>query len=245
MPYGDRHTIGGNRMPSRCRSSRSSSPRRGTSSPSCTTAAGTRSDLVCGYLVSDDPLFDPALRVFPPVFVVQMPDGASRVGSAKSVEYVMQDFVPAHDKQSTVATRLPELVLMEVLKAHLATAPAVEKRLARGAPRPGARTGTGRAAPGTGVPLDRGRDRRARPVSRSVLDERFRQVLGRSPIKYLTDWRMHLADELLATTDVTVFAIARRVGYDSEESFSRAFKRARGLSPSHWRAEPAGAPTLD
>jgi transcriptional regulator GlxA family with amidase domain len=61
-------------------------------------------------------------------------------------------------------------------------------------------------------------------------------VIGRSPIRYLTEWRMHLAEELLATTDVGVAAIARRVGYDSEEAFSRAFNRARGLSPTHWRA---------
>ena len=47
---------------------------------------------------------------------------------------------------------------------------------------------------------------------------------------------MHLADELLATTDLAVFTVARRVGYDSEEAFSRAFKRERGASPSHWRA---------
>ena len=31
-------------------------------------------------------------------------------------------------------------------------------------------------------------------------------------------------------------SMARRVGYDSEEAFSRAFKRGHGLSPSHWRA---------
>ena len=31
--------------------------------------------------------------------------------------------------------------------------------------------------------------------------------------------------------------VARRVGYDSEEAFSRAFKRACGLAPAHWRAE--------
>ena len=68
-------------------------------------------------------------------------------------------------------------------------------------------------------------------VSRSLLDERFRQVLGRSPIRYLTEWRMHLAEELLATTDLGVAAIARRVGYESEEAFSRAFKRcARHLA---------------
>ncbi|MDQ3956182.1 MAG: helix-turn-helix domain-containing protein, partial [Actinomycetota bacterium] len=41
---------------------------------------------------------------------------------------------------------------------------------------------------------------------------------------------------LLATTEVTIAAIARRVGYDSEEAFSRAFKRAHRQSPSLWRA---------
>ena len=73
-------------------------------------------------------------------------------------------------------------------------------------------------------------------VSRSLLDARFRQVLGRSPIRYLTEWRMHLATDLLDTTDLAVFTIARRVGYDSEEAFSRAFKREHGLSPTHWRS---------
>jgi AraC-like DNA-binding protein len=42
----------------------------------------------------------------------------------------------------------------------------------------------------------------AAAVSRSVLDQRFREVLGRSPIRYLTEWRMHLADDLLRTTDL-------------------------------------------
>jgi transcriptional regulator GlxA family with amidase domain len=73
-------------------------------------------------------------------------------------------------------------------------------------------------------------------TSRSSLDDRFRQVLGQSPIRYLTAWRMHLANDLLATTELSVFTIARRVGYDAEEAFSRAFKRERGVSPSHWRA---------
>jgi transcriptional regulator GlxA family with amidase domain len=69
-----------------------------------------------------------------------------------------------------------------------------------------------------------------------VLDARFRAVLGRSPIRYLTEWRMHLAQDLLATTDLGVGVVARRVGYDAEEAFSRAFKRAHGEPPSAWRA---------
>jgi AraC-like DNA-binding protein len=73
-------------------------------------------------------------------------------------------------------------------------------------------------------------------VSRSLLDGRFRDVLGLSPMRYVNEWRMRVAQDLLATTEVTVAAIARRVGYDSEEAFSRAFKRAHGQSPSLWRA---------
>ena len=60
-------------------------------------------------------------------------------------------------------------------------------------------------------------------------------MLGRPPIRYLTDWRMHLAEDLLTTTDQSVAAVARRVGYDSEEAFSRAFKRSHGHSPGAWR----------
>jgi transcriptional regulator GlxA family with amidase domain len=77
---------------------------------------------------------------------------------------------------------------------------------------------------------------RSAAVSRSQLDDRFRQVLGRSPIRYLTEWRLHLARDLLASTDLGVAAIARRIGYDAEEAFSRAFKRAYGTSPANWRA---------
>jgi AraC-like DNA-binding protein len=50
---------------------------------------------------------------------------------------------------------------------------------------------------------------------------------------------MHLAEDLLATTDLGVGAVARRVGYDAEEAFSRAFKRAHGEPPSVWRSRHA------
>jgi len=78
-------------------------------------------------------------------------------------------------------------------------------------------------------------------VSPSLLDERFRQVLGMPPIRYLTTWRMHVAQGLLATTGLGVAVIARRVGYESEETFSRAFKRKHEVAPSRWRRHARGA----
>lgn len=197
---------------------------------------GPRTDVVCGYLLSDDPLFDPAMRALPSVFVVRLPAGPAAGWVQASIAYSVEEAAPSNRSTSVISTRLPELVLIEVLRVHLATAPGVDHgwiaalrdpvlapalSLLHGDP----------ARRWTVADLASGA-----AVSRSLLDARFRQVLARSPIRYLTEWRMHLAEELLATSDVAVVTVARRVGYDSEEAFSRAFKRERGLSPRHWRA---------
>ena len=51
-------------------------------------------------------------------------------------------------------------------------------------------------------------------------------------MRYLADWRMHVAADLLQSTDHTVVRIAHLVGYTSEEAFSRAFKRHYGQPPT-------------
>lgn len=197
-------------------------------------AGGNRTDIVCGHMHSADPLFDPAMRAFPPVFVVRVPDGPAAHWVASSINYAL-----AVTTQSLPAppdsTRLPELLLTEVLRIHLETAPVaghgwiaalhdrvLSPALAAIHAEPDRKWSVAELAG-------------AATVSRSVLDQRFRDVLGRSPIKYLTEWRMHLADDLLRTSDLSVAAISRRIGYESEEAFSRAFRRARGNSPGAWR----------
>jgi AraC-like DNA-binding protein len=236
LPYGDEHTIGGE-APAEVVPILAllDAPPWATMPHLRHGGGGERTDLVCGYLHSEDPLFDPAMRVFPPAFVVRLPPAAAGWVRA-SIQYALEEGSQAGSRTSLITTRLPELVLIEVLDAHLATAPAADQGLIAAlrdpvlAPALALLHGSP-ARRWTVADLASGA-----AVSRSLLDERFRQVLGRSPIRYLTEWRMHLADELLATTDTGVVAIAHRVGYDSEEAFSRAFKRARGLSPSHWRA---------
>lgn len=198
---------------------------------------GALTEFVCGYLVSDDPLFDPAMRVFPSVFVVRLPAEARRWVEA-SVEYAMASGRPADPEALGVAaTRLPALVVTEVLRRHLATAPAVDHGWVAALRDPVLAPALAALHADPGRHWTVGEIAAEAAVSRSVLDERFRDRLGLSPIRYLAEWRMHLADELLATTDATIFTIARRVGYDAEEAFSRAFKRARGVAPSQWRAQ--------
>ncbi len=198
---------------------------------------GEQTDLVCGFLHSEDALFDPNLRVFPPAFVVRPPPGPAADWVRANVDYALAQADASPLGPDAIPTRLPEMLLVEVLRLHLATAPALDGGWVAALHDPVLNPALAalHAAPAhkwTVAELAR-----SATVSRSQLDERFRQVLGRSPIRYLTEWRLHLARELLASTDLGVAVIARRIGYDAEEAFSRAFKRANGQSPGNWRAD--------
>lgn len=73
-------------------------------------------------------------------------------------------------------------------------------------------------------------------VSRALFARRFTEVMGRSPLAYLTECRMDDAEELLSDGTLTVAQVAKAVGYADAFGFSAAFKRHRGMRPSEFRA---------
>ncbi|WP_259369437.1 helix-turn-helix transcriptional regulator [Komagataeibacter europaeus] len=64
---------------------------------------------------------------------------------------------------------------------------------------------------------------------------RFREIAGVTPLAYVTQWRMHLAERALRDEKKTIAMIAQSVGYASEAAFSNAFKRVMGASPTRFR----------
>ena len=68
-----------------------------------------------------------------------------------------------------------------------------------------------------------------------------RQLVGETPLEYLTSWRMHKATALLQEGDKKLFEVAKSVGYDSDAAFSKAFKRNFGVAPRAYR-QSASAP---
>ena len=72
-------------------------------------------------------------------------------------------------------------------------------------------------------------------TSRATLARRFHDLVGQTPIGYLTSWRLTLAADVVTETDTPLEAVARQVGYGDAFALSAAFKRVRGISPSHYR----------
>jgi AraC-like DNA-binding protein len=72
-------------------------------------------------------------------------------------------------------------------------------------------------------------------LSRSAFAARFKTLVGVTPQGYLQRYRFSKAVQLLRTTDAKLHEIAHRVGYDSESSFGKAFKRLMGKAPGAYR----------
>ena len=235
LPYGDEYEMGGAASATSVPIFSLLAPPPWTSLPVLRHGdGGERTDVVCGYLHSEDPLFDPRMRAFPPVFVVRPQEPAAQWVRA-SIEYALA--ISSGTVVSDAASRrLPELLLIEMLRLHLASAPSAEHGWISALHDPALAPALACLHSRPEHPWTVSELAHQAAVSRSLLDQRFRTVLGLSPIRYLAEWRMHIAAELLASTDLSVAQVARRTGYDSQEAFSRAFKRRMGSAPSAWRS---------
>jgi transcriptional regulator GlxA family with amidase domain len=77
-------------------------------------------------------------------------------------------------------------------------------------------------------------------MSRAAFARRFTQLVGASPLAYVTSRRLDLAARLLRDSDQQLGEIAAAVGYESEFAMSRAFKRSRNVAPGRYRAMQRG-----
>ena len=77
-------------------------------------------------------------------------------------------------------------------------------------------------------------------MSRSGFARKFKETLETSFFDYLTRLRMRNARELLTTTSLRVGDIGERVGYQSELSFVKAFKKLHNMTPRAYRVQDEG-----
>jgi AraC-like DNA-binding protein len=199
-----------------------------------------RARLVCGFLGCDDRPFNPLLAALPPVIHLRAAGPDTRMGWLA----VLHDVAAAESGGArsggarpggeNVLARLAELMFVEAIRRHLETLPPAQTGWLSGLRDPVVGQALGALHAQPSAPWTVESLARAAGASRSVLAERFAEMVGQPPMQYLALWRMQLAARLLADGGA-VAEVARAVGYESEAAFSRAFKKLVGQAPGTWR----------
>jgi LacI family transcriptional regulator len=78
---------------------------------------------------------------------------------------------------------------------------------------------------------------RAVPLSRRILERRFLAILGRSPNAEIQRVKLERSKQLLSDSDLSLFEIAEKAGFESQEYLSRLFKKKLGLTPGQFRLQ--------
>ncbi len=195
-----------------------------------------RNSLICGFLGCDLYPYNPLLSTLPAMVRVPSPTPEEDPLSPL-IHFACSEVRQARGGERCLLARLSETLFVAVLRRYLAT---LEDR--------GVGWLHGLRHPVVGRALQVLHAKPERPwtlaelarevgASRSSLSEKFTEIVGQPPMQYLLRWRMQVAASRLADGTAKLYAIARAVGYESESTFSRAFKREVGLSPAAWRAQ--------
>jgi len=196
---------------------------------------GAVTRLVCGYLACDKRLAGLLLTGLPSVVRVNVRGSSSGMWLESSVRYALAEARSPRPGGEGVLAKLAEVLFIEVLRLYMnehgkdrtGWLAGVSDRIV------GAALNAMHKNPGHPWTLDELACTAS--TSRSVLAERFQQLVGSPPMQYLTQWRMVLAANLLRSSNSSLLRIAEEVGYQTDTAFSRAFRREYGAPPAAWR----------
>lgn len=196
---------------------------------------GASTQVVCGYIGSEvrrHPLMD----ALPAVFTLDINGRACADWIAASFRYAAQEVASGRAGSQTVLAKLSELLFVEAVRHYAETLPPDRKGWFAGLREPVVGRALALMHSRVAHPWTTEALAAAVHLSRSAFAERFTQLVGVPPISYLAEWRMQLAAARLRDTPRSIGQIAAELGYESEATFTRAFKRTIGVAPGRYRS---------
>jgi AraC-like DNA-binding protein len=194
---------------------------------------GAPTTIVFGSMSFDRASLRPITQLLPSFILIKAEQARTLAlhGTMQALASEMAEQVPGSE---IVANRLAEVLFIQMLRAHIASGPERNKGWLRAV-----------FDPQMGAALSAIHDRVNTPwtveslagaagMSRSAFAARFKELLGQTPLEYVTEWRMQKAIQLLERRDKKLPEVARLVGYESDAAFSKAFKRVVRANPGEY-----------
>jgi pimeloyl-ACP methyl ester carboxylesterase/AraC-like DNA-binding protein len=192
---------------------------------------GAKTEVWCGFLGTEKSTEHPLIDALPPMLTLNV---AGR--EAEWLESSLR-FLSEGSPSPEVIARMAELFLAQAIREYIVQLPPSSKGWLRGLTDPAVSKALSIIHSRYAEDLDIETLARESGVSRSVLGERFSELLSESPMRYCARWRMRMACNLLRDGKQNSANIAYSVGFNSEAAFNRAFKREYGVPPAAWRKQ--------
>jgi AraC-like DNA-binding protein len=196
---------------------------------------GSTTSIISGWFTFDPAGAQPLLDLLPPLLHIRMEHERAQLLQS-SLQLLAMETTQRRLGFGLIVSRLADIIFMQAVRAHIETLDAETETgwlAALSDRRIGAALHLLHKDVATRWTVDAMAS--AAGMSRSAFALRFRQKVGQSPLDYLTRWRMFRAGYLLRQTDKPLIEVAGSVGYESEASFNKAFKRATGAAPGAYR----------
>ena len=195
--------------------------------------SGAPTTIVCGSLNFDRASLRPITHILPNFIMVKAEQARTLAlhGTMQALASEMAEQLPGSE---VVATRLAEVFFIQILRAHIASGPELNKGWLRAVFDSQIGTALSAVHDRVDTPWTVESLAAAAGMSRSAFAVRFKELLGQTPLEYVTEWRMQKSMQLLQQRDKKLIDVARLVGYESDAAFSKAFKRVVGANPGEY-----------
>jgi AraC-like DNA-binding protein len=198
---------------------------------------GEITKFVCGYMSCDPRLSEVFLAGLPPILKVHVAGEPSGEWLANSIRFSVGEENDSEAGTRLVHAKLAELLFVETLRRYINSLPPDQTGWLAGARDPFISKALALLHHEPTNEWTVSELARRVGLSRTALAARFRDYLGDTPMAYLAQWRLKLGAEILQSTDDSVAEVAAAVGYGSEATFNRAFKRTFDCPPAQFRRQ--------
>jgi AraC-like DNA-binding protein len=195
---------------------------------------GEKAEIWCGFLGSGKTNAHPLLDALPSLLTLNVTSG-----EAQWLDSSMR-FLAEEKPSAEVVARLAELFLAQSIREYVQGLPPEASGWLKGLADPAVFRALTIIHERYAEELEVEELAREAGVSRTVLGERFAELIGEPPMRYCARWRMRKAATMLCETDRNTANVAYAVGFNSEAAFNRAFKREYGEPPATWRRRASG-----
>ena len=191
--------------------------------------------LTCGYFEFQNKANWPLLQSLPPVIVLELSDPTRLKNTRALLQLLVMELEQNEPGTQLAVDYLAHTLFIHILRYQLEHglqagglkalfSPRISQALDLIHTQPEASWTLASLAQGIGM-------------SRAVFAAEFKKLTAKTPMAYLSEWRMMVATDLLKTTDLPLTLIAERCGYQSEAAFRKAFKTITGDAPGAVRKQ--------